>query len=350
MKLPISISCGSRGNEARTFSEETGKVRASSRRLLRAGFTMVEIAISLAVIGVALVAILGVLPIGMRAQRDNRERTLINQDATVFVQAIRDGAHGLSDLTNYVYAITNWWVEYAPNGAIRASGVNGYDYVNYHIDAGFPIYRPPGAMPINNGTNIIGLMSTPEFMAGYNDVSGTVPGDPIPSLCFGGISNHVVAYVHCLSGAAVEKPPQDNAILRQDSFTYRILCVNAPVAADTNIFYLNPLWQAQPYVAGDQVIYNWTYWRADSDTLATEVPGESLNWVKMPYYPLELAANLHDLRLTFLWPQLPNGRLAPYPAHQTYRTTIAGRIATETNSPAGQLLYFLQPQTFANTP
>ncbi|HLZ53286.1 MAG TPA: prepilin-type N-terminal cleavage/methylation domain-containing protein, partial [Verrucomicrobiae bacterium] len=37
------------------------------------GFTMVEIAICLAIIGIALVAIIGVLPAGLNVQRDNRE-------------------------------------------------------------------------------------------------------------------------------------------------------------------------------------------------------------------------------------------------------------------------------------
>ena len=83
-------------------------------------FTMVEIAISLAVIGIALVAIIGVLPLGMNVQRDNREATVINQDATVFIEAIRDGAQGLNDLTNYVYAITNYWTEYK-SGPCRAA-------------------------------------------------------------------------------------------------------------------------------------------------------------------------------------------------------------------------------------
>ena len=64
------------------------------------GFTMVEIAICLAIIGIALVAIIGVLPIGMRAQRDNREKTIINQDSTVFMNAIRNGARSADDLTN----------------------------------------------------------------------------------------------------------------------------------------------------------------------------------------------------------------------------------------------------------
>src|SRR5580704_15924179 len=75
------------------------------------GFTMMEIAISLAIIGIALVAIIGVLPIGMNAQQD-----------------IRHGALGANELTNYVYAITNYWVQYNANGSLGLTGVNGYTY------------------------------------------------------------------------------------------------------------------------------------------------------------------------------------------------------------------------------
>ena len=71
-------------------------------------FTMIEIALSLAIIGFALVAIIGVLPLGMNVQKENREETIINQDASVFLNAIRNGARGLDDLTNYVMAITNY--------------------------------------------------------------------------------------------------------------------------------------------------------------------------------------------------------------------------------------------------
>ena len=68
------------------------------------GFTMIEIAICLAIIGVALVGIIGVLPYGMNTQRDNREETVIGQDANMLVELIRNGSHGADDLTNYVYA------------------------------------------------------------------------------------------------------------------------------------------------------------------------------------------------------------------------------------------------------
>ena len=78
----------------------------------------------------------------------------------------------------------------------------------------------------------------------------------------------------------MEKPPQNNALLMQNSFTYHIICASVPVQLPANI--------------------------------ATA-------------YATNLEANLHELRLTFLWPQLPNGQLPPQPPHQTYRTMIAGR-------------------------
>jgi len=71
-------------------------------------FTMIEIALCLAIIGFALVAIIGVLPTGMGVQKDNREETIIDQDATVWMDAIRNGAQGYNDLTNYIVAITNF--------------------------------------------------------------------------------------------------------------------------------------------------------------------------------------------------------------------------------------------------
>src|SRR5208283_2181201 len=93
------------------------------------GFTMVEIAISLAVIGIALVSIIGVLPIGMHTQRDNRQETIINQDATLLMEAIRNGAQGLDDLTNYVYAITNYVTHYPVNGS-PTTNIDGYTYTS----------------------------------------------------------------------------------------------------------------------------------------------------------------------------------------------------------------------------
>jgi type II secretory pathway pseudopilin PulG len=298
---------------------------------------MVEIAISLAVIGIALVSIIGVLPIGMHTQRDNREETIINQDATVLMEAIRSGARGLDYLTNYVYAITNYWTQYNLNGKVNQSGVNWYTFANVSVALGYYPYPSSGA-PLTNGMNIVGLLSTPEYM----DNNGL----PIPSLMFGGISNHVVAYVRSISGPAVEKPPQDNDIVVGDSFSYRVLCVNAPVATDTNLFNQYPLWTATAYNPVAQVFYSFANWQTTVPTAATDVPGQSPKWLKLPIYGLELPANLHELRLAFFWPQQPNGSLGP--GRQTFRTMIAGQLTT--NNIANQTLYFYQPQSFANSP
>jgi hypothetical protein len=63
---------------------------------------MVEIAIAIGVIGFALVAIIGILPAGLNVQRDNRSETIINQDATFWLEAIKSGAVGVDELTSYV--------------------------------------------------------------------------------------------------------------------------------------------------------------------------------------------------------------------------------------------------------
>jgi len=173
-------------------------------------FTMMEIAISLAVIGIALVGIIAILPRGMQTQRENREQTLINQDATVFMENIRNGARGRfeTDLTNYVYAITNYQTFYSPTPGTPT--VFGYD--NSYL---------------TNNERIIGLLSAPEYTDNF--------GNPIYDISGGNYySNHIVAYVHSISGSAIEKPPQDNTLLLNSSFGYEILCVNAPLAADTN--------------------------------------------------------------------------------------------------------------------
>jgi prepilin-type N-terminal cleavage/methylation domain-containing protein len=305
-----------------------------------AGFTLMEIAICLAIIGFALVAIIGVLPYGMNTQRDVREETVINQDATVLLEAIRKGAAGADYLTNYVYAITNYWVLYDPANSTATPGVNGYTYGGATING-----TPQIGSSLTNGANIIGVLSTPE----YTDGSGV----PIPSLTFGGISNHVVAYVRSISGPAAEKPPQDNPIMREDTLTYRLLAVNAPMPMDTNMIN-QMIWRSSlAYAPGSQVFWPPTYpllcwqWQSSANSSSGDVPGQSANWIAVHSYPMELAFNQRELRLTFLWPQLPNGNVGN--GRQTYRTTVAGLLFPQAG-PSGQPLYFYQPQIFYTAP
>lgn len=75
---------------------------------------MIEIALALGVIGFALVAIIGILPVGLNVQRETHQDTIIGQDGPFFLEAIRNGgptlAYGTSTsldfLTNYVESIT----------------------------------------------------------------------------------------------------------------------------------------------------------------------------------------------------------------------------------------------------
>jgi type II secretory pathway pseudopilin PulG len=206
---------------------------------------MVEIALSLAIIGFALVAIIGVLPIGMNVQRENREETIINQDAAVFMDAIRSGARGLDDLTNYVLAI-------------MITRTNGFAGLGNTITYTNRVNPPPSSFALPNqtgflttGSNIVGLLSTPKYYGNGTDYW----------------TNHIVAYVRALSGLASEKFPQNNADAQLDAFSYRLIPENVelPVPPD--------------------------YGTNSANSSARQ-----------------LTHNLHELRLLFRWPQLASGK------------------------------------------
>lgn len=297
---------------------------------------MMEIAISLAVIGIALVGILAILPVGLRTQRENREKTLINQDASVFMELIRNGMRTTNspdaDLTNYVFAITNYQT-FFPNPGVPSTHTNAFDITS-----------------LTNNYRIIGILSTPEFA----DSSGR----PIPALLTnlqgGCYSNHIVAYVHSISGLAVEKPPQGNSLLRDSSFSYRILCENLPAA-----FPFPQEWDSgQQYTNSEQVYYAdansiITYWQAiggKTNNIGNNPTDVPTDFWKHDGYTQTMANSARELRLTFLWPLLPNSGLPPMAARQTYRTLVTGQLAVDANTMSGTNLYFFQPQIFTNTP
>ena len=90
----------------------TARVLKSAGR--QAGFTMAEIAIALGVIAFALIAIIGILPAGLQVSRDNREETIVTQDARLLIEAIKSGGRDVtSDLGRFVNYVdlTNF-----PNG------------------------------------------------------------------------------------------------------------------------------------------------------------------------------------------------------------------------------------------
>ncbi len=117
--------------------------RAARRQ---AAFTMVEIALCIAIIGFALVAIIGVLPTGMRVQKDNREDTIINQDGTFLLEAIRSGSQGtgLDELTTYFEKI----IYFDPIAMKVVTQTYGFGPTNF-----------------STGREIIGLISRPNLVS-----------------------------------------------------------------------------------------------------------------------------------------------------------------------------------------
>ena len=316
-----------------------------TRHPSRAGFTMIEIALCLAIIGFAVVSIMLVLPWGMTAQRDTRQETIINQDASMLLEAIRTGARGMDDLTNYVYAITNNFAFYGSDGAFISAHNWGYTYTSATRDGGPDTL----AMHLTNGLRIVGLLSTAEYTSGSDlDIraNNSAAGQPlINPFGVAYTSNHITAYVRSFSGLAAEKPPQDNGDVQGLSFTYRLHVVNAPMPLDTNLFQAQ--WQSsQSYPPGSVVFMPWNFWRAAVGTSPGEAPGQSLKWVRVPSFALEQAQNQRELRLLFQWPLLPSGVGG---GKQTFRSTIAGDlVATNYTAffPKIQKMYFYQPQSF----
>jgi type II secretory pathway pseudopilin PulG len=152
-------------------------LRSNSLGLAEAAFTMVEVAISIAIVAFAMVALLGVLPTGHQVQRENREDTIINQDATYLLEAIRSGSRGLSDLSNYVDFVS---ITSTRNGTLVSS--NTYSKLST--------------------PQIITLLSTPKSSIGGN------------------VTNTVTARLRAITGNALEKPP---ANLGDKDFTFRYL-------------------------------------------------------------------------------------------------------------------------------
>src|SRR5947209_2641970 len=154
-------------------------MRIALKKRAVAAFTMVEIALCLGVIAIALVAIIGVLPTGVRVQKDNREDTILNQEGMLWLEAIRSGSRGLDYLTNYVDTIT-------------ISNVTRTKATNFYNPAGLvPAVAPNTAQEpwLTNGQAIVALLTNLKLTPNNNGTFDT---------------NRVFARVRAISGSAVE--------------------------------------------------------------------------------------------------------------------------------------------------
>ena len=303
------------------------KLRSADAKEMRhqgeRAFTMVEIAIAIGVIGFALVAIIGILPTGMNVQKDNREDTVISQDAPYFLDAIRNGvpvnggtypyaASGLDFLTNYVQSIQFGYVTVN----------NGVATTNYP----FPAYSNFG--PVGGGAVIIGLLSTPQ----------TNYGSPYFSNDF----FIVTATVRALSGPATAQQTTNltaSGMIPSMAFTYNMEVFISPFnnfAPDSTNFlaYAN---DTDP----NPCIIRSNRWLEANPYAQPLFPGAG------PYISPGVGAltyNLFDVRLRFSWPVLPNGNVGP--GRQTYRTLVAAPLLPVLGATN---FWFFQPQFFVNS-
>ncbi len=189
---------------------------AATRTAGRGGFTMVEIALSIAVVAFALVAILGVLPTGMTVQKDNRDDTIIDQEGRYWIEAIRSGARGVEDLTNYVESITVTNIT-TPKRT-----------VTFNMASGGAALRP---------VDVAALLSTPKYYVRNTSIE-TDAGEP------GAETNQVFAQVKAITGPAAEKA----ALTNEFSFRYQM---------QVEITRAKPLPDLSAVAGGtNQVVYN----------------------------------------------------------------------------------------------
>lgn len=266
-------------------------------RRAQAGFTMIEIAIAIAVVAFALVAIMGVMPTGLRVQQENREDTIVNQDGNVWLQAIRSGALGMNYLTNHIELIE------VRNQRLNQTSTNLYTVAVY--DHG----KVTGEL--REGREIVGLLSTPRYQLDNRDRWTT---------------NFVRAYVRAISGAASEKLSGHNEGHTEFGFLYRmtveVVPHNPAAGMDTNLSVAN---------------------------LSPEVVQSRTNLIARAY---TMQANLFDVRVAIDWPVtlVPNQPARIGNNRREFRTLASGAMAATNSVPLRRPLYFLQPAQFTMAP
>jgi len=235
----------------------------------RAGFTIIELVICLGIIAFALVAIIGVLPIGINVQKDNREETIINQDGLYWMEAIRSGATGMNDLTNHIAFIE-----------IRNSNSQVYRWEPVPAAAGDSHIELPRGV---QGAAIIGLLSLPV----QADLVGPLTVRNWPQVdTQSGEYNLIRAKVRAISGSAVDK----GEAAKEMAFSYRLTSEVRPIRT-----------------MGDWGNLSGNQFALDANRFRK--------------------LNFYEVKLTFQWPEYAfGGEERPGPNKKVFRTVVAGRL------------------------
>jgi len=233
-----------------------------------AGFTMTEIALCVAVIGIALVAIVGVLPSGLNVQRQNREDTLVAQDAQFLIEALRSGASAIPDLTNQVDFI-RWRRTGAEVSEVFFRGPNYAEAL------------PGTVINLTDSWQVTAILSQPRFEF--------LPNNRV-------IRNEITAQFRTFSGPFTEKPYRSGTGLPD------------PARIATALRYLVHV-EAVPGPTRPPIALGAYAGQAISNNVARQ--------------QLELDQSLNDVRLTFQWPVFRVGNdVRVGNSEKTFRTQV----------------------------
>ena len=195
-----------------------------SRRV--SGFTMVELSLCIAIVAIAMVALIGILPTGLTVQQQSREEVLMAKEAQYWFDIIRNGNTSLNSLTNYVESIQ--LVRRFDGGGTVTNDPSFYSGI---YDPAYEyIGQPSSSTLFANGlwdaSRIIGLVSRPKYEA--------LPDGPKR---FVTVTNQAVyVYMRPASGPVTERPylgvgelMVTNGVLKDQSFRYRATIEVSPV-------------------------------------------------------------------------------------------------------------------------
>lgn len=259
-------------------------------------FTMVEIVLSLAIIAVALVAIIGVLPIGLNVQSDNKEESIINADAAIWMQFLTKGAQGgeyfkpTPPLPGPIFYIN----EVRVDENIRTRNVNNVLLSEDGFTTATTFYTN-----FLSASNLLGVLSLPKY-----------PSNPYKLTDGQKYTNwNVYADVRALNGNMA-----DLGADMDFAFKYRM------------IPELVPLQNGAPYDYAASL---------QNTNNGTVLPN--------------LDSNLFELRLKFMWPLMPGPdgtyrSQTQFAKSMTFRTLVSGHDTQYTNN---QTLYFMSPRQYS---
>lgn len=241
--------------------------RNRMKQRLAAGFTMIEIAISVAIVGFALVAVIGVLPAGMNTQRDNREETMVNQDAQYLIEALTHGIKRNGYLSNVVSQIewrdTNDVTRFTFNGPFYNEQAIGLLSVRHGFRTnGFEIGSVRAVMRSMNGSVTLGwsaVDTNSQDLALWYDVSVQIQpsttaraamGDFVPGLQSDAMRDGLRANLHELRVTFRWPSNPDGSIVGQNRLTLRSNIAGEVVEAGmfdgTQLFSIRPYTLRKP--------------------------------------------------------------------------------------------------------